>query len=310
MNRLQICFRKEWKMKNTNSKKHYRHLQKTVFCLLISAFLTVCSSFIVLAEQQLDPEKTGSLTLNDLSYTDPGAPDMKPIIMNNGEITVYKVSDVAWREGTNGGYIFDISKGQFGEQASEEALGRSPEIDKDVLDTENFRIATVLSGMIKGKEGTSQTIKNGSVSYTGLTQGLYLVVQTKATETDDYVVNLMSPFLISIPYKDADGKFSNFDVTASPKPGTAGEPKGSQTEPPKTPEKHTEKTEKPTESETPNKTTPSGGGGTPTTTPSGGGGGKLPQTGQLWWPVWILAGAGVLLILIGLLRRKSSSDDQ
>ena len=31
---------------------------------------------------------------------------------------------------------------------------------------------------------------------------------------------------------------------------------------------------------------------------------KLPQTGQLWWPVPILALAGMALILIGLLRRK------
>ena len=32
----------------------------------------------------------------------------------------------------------------------------------------------------------------------------------------------------------------------------------------------------------------------------------LPQTGQLWWPVWILAGAGVVLLVIGLIRRKTS----
>lgn len=32
----------------------------------------------------------------------------------------------------------------------------------------------------------------------------------------------------------------------------------------------------------------------------------LPQTGQLWWPVWVMAGAGALFLLIGLIRRRSS----
>lgn len=31
---------------------------------------------------------------------------------------------------------------------------------------------------------------------------------------------------------------------------------------------------------------------------------KLPQTGQLWWPVPVLAGFGVLFLLIGFLRRR------
>ena len=31
---------------------------------------------------------------------------------------------------------------------------------------------------------------------------------------------------------------------------------------------------------------------------------KLPQTGQLWWPVPMLVCAGMLLIIIGLLRRR------
>lgn len=33
-------------------------------------------------------------------------------------------------------------------------------------------------------------------------------------------------------------------------------------------------------------------------------GSKLPQTGQLWWPVPMLASAGLLLIVIGLIRRR------
>lgn len=40
---------------------------------------------------------------------------------------------------------------------------------------------------------------------------------------------------------------------------------------------------------------------TPSPTPSGS---KLPQTGQLWWPVPMLLCAGLLLIVLGLLRRR------
>ena len=49
------------------------------------------------------------------------------------------------------------------------------------------------------------------------------------------------------------------------------------------------------------KTTPDG-----STTPSSKG--KLPQTGMLWWPVPVLACAGLLLILLGLVRRNKRRD--
>ena len=47
----------------------------------------------------------------------------------------------------------------------------------------------------------------------------------------------------------------------------------------------------------------------PTTPKSpGGGGGKLPQTGQLWWPVPVLVCAGLGFIAVGLLRRREAED--
>lgn len=36
----------------------------------------------------------------------------------------------------------------------------------------------------------------------------------------------------------------------------------------------------------------------------------LPQTGQLWWPVPVLITAGLLLIVIGLVRRRGGSDEE
>jgi len=39
-------------------------------------------------------------------------------------------------------------------------------------------------------------------------------------------------------------------------------------------------------------------------------GGKLPQTGQLWWPVPVLTAAGMLLIVVGLVRRREADYDE
>ena len=48
----------------------------------------------------------------------------------------------------------------------------------------------------------------------------------------------------------------------------------------------------------------------PTSPPSsGGGGGKLPQTGQLWWPVPVLACAGLGCIAVGLFRRREDRNE-
>lgn len=38
--------------------------------------------------------------------------------------------------------------------------------------------------------------------------------------------------------------------------------------------------------------------------------GKLPQTGQLWWPVPVLLCAGLLCLVIGILRRRGYQDEK
>ena len=45
---------------------------------------------------------------------------------------------------------------------------------------------------------------------------------------------------------------------------------------------------------------------------SSGGGGKAPQTGVLWWPVPMLSGAGMLILMIGWVERRKQSwlDDE
>ena len=35
-------------------------------------------------------------------------------------------------------------------------------------------------------------------------------------------------------------------------------------------------------------------------------GGKLPQTGQLWWPIWLLSAVGIALIVGGIMMKNRS----
>lgn len=39
-------------------------------------------------------------------------------------------------------------------------------------------------------------------------------------------------------------------------------------------------------------------------------GGKLPQTGQLWWPVPVLLFLGCALVLLGLFRRRGNCHEE
>lgn len=119
----------------------------------------------------------------------------------------------------------------------------------------------------KGVAGTTLTVgADGVAKADELALGLYLIVQKEAA--DGY--SSVDPFIVSVPQRDLSGNYI-YKVDATPKPGTKVIP---------TP------TRKPTV--------------TPTHSP------RLPQTGQLWWPVFVLAAAGSVCILIGIASRRRS----
>ena len=95
-----------------------------------------------------------------------------------------------------------------------------------------------------------------------------LYLITQSTASTGY--SIMDPFLISIPGKETEK--DRYNVNASPKMGKIQK---ETTPPPK------------------DNTPPSGG--------------KLPQTGQLWWPVAVLLAAGVILLGVGVFRRRSGN---
>ena len=115
---------------------------------------------------------------------------------------------------------------------------------------------------------TKTTDANGAVKFDNIEQGLYLVRES-ASPAGHAPINA---FLITIPqYLNGEAVY---EVDAAPKTGTSDV--------------------QPTPSPTPTS------GPTPTPEP------RLPQTGQLWWPVYVLVGAGLVFCLLGVtvLRKK------
>lgn len=118
----------------------------------------------------------------------------------------------------------------------------------------------------------SGKVTHQSCSFSHLQTGLYLVVGHELKV--DGVTYTSKPFLISLPEYTNEGAW-NYNVVAYPKTGVWN--------PPVTPP----------DSEPPEHPKPP----------------KLPQTGQLWWPVPILACGGLVFVLVGLIRRKGGKHE-
>ena len=114
------------------------------------------------------------------------------------------------------------------------------------------------------------TNSTGTVTFSGRKPGLYLIMQDKKFK--DY--STMTSFLVTLPYQNNDGTYCN-DVNANVK----SELKKEYTSP-----------------TTPGSSGSSSGGTTIGSRPSGG---KLPQTGQLSWPIPWMTACGMLLFALG-----------
>ena len=189
--------------------------------------------------------------------------------MSGGSLSIYTVATVK----EENGYKFDISGGSF---ASSEVVKDIPDMNSDELDKNNATIAEALEKNIAGVEGKTVDVADGACKFENLTPGLYLVLQSKPSDGGVKI----NPFLVSIP-----GENGSYDIVATPK-------KGIEVPPTTTP-----------------KTTPTPTPGKPGTpgTPSSGSKTVLPQTGQLWWPVPVLCGIGLALLVGGIaLKRKKT----
>ena len=287
-------------MKRTDLKKHTAALLLGLVLLAacaLPAFAT--SANIKLTDGHGNPN-TGSIHVNLYDSTNNKA-------LSGGELTVYRVAEVQRK---NGNLSFEYC-GDFDGCAIE--LG-------DLTDS-------TLAGQLQeylsdNAEGTVREVDaNGNVNFDDLELGLYLVVQTEASKGYEPI----NPFLVSLPMAE-DGKW-NYAVDASPKVGayTPTKPDTPPTPPtPPTPDYP----DTPTPPDNPDNPVSPGNPDNPVAPghpdnpvapghpdhpvapgnpdspvlpghPDNPVMSSLPQTGQLNWPVPVLAVSGVVLFAFG-----------
>lgn len=227
---------------NQERKNGRKSILTIISVLLFCVVLLFTFSHSVYASEIPDLTKAGSISV-EMTYKDEA--------VAGGSFVLYRVADVNWNSDTEE-WEYILTDDFSGSEVTLDDI----DSDDTAQDLYDYAVDQKLSG-------TAADVDNeGKVSYTDLSVGLYLMVQTKAA--DGY--ELVNPFLVSLP-QESDGTYI-YDVDASPK-----------VELEKTPVTST-----PTATPTP----------TVTPTPE-----KLPQTGQLFWPIPILIIAGIALIVVG-----------
>lgn len=240
-------------------------------------FMALCLSVLLLGMMHVtayahdvpDTSKKGTISIS-MMYEDKEVP--------GGTLTLYQVGEI---EEDDGNYSF-ILNSDFKDSGANLTELSDPELAENLAKYAEDRKCA----------GMTETIDaHGKIIFAEQETGLYLLVQHEAA--DGY--SKISPFLVSIPMEE-DGTYV-YTVDASPKMELKKEPATTSTTPeePTTPEKPT----MPGKPETP--TTPS--------KPAVPGNPTLPQTGQLNWPIPILAVSGLLLFLGGWLLRFGRKRD-
>ena len=237
--------------------------------------------------------------------------------LSGGQLTLYRVAEVKRK---NGDLSFEYCGDFYGCGI---ALG-------DL--TDSTLADQLLEYMPQGARGTTKTVDaDGNAAFEDLVLGLYLIVQSKAS--NGYAP--IKPFLVSLPMAE-NGKW-NYEVDASPKvggytpvkPDTPPVPPTPVPDKPGTPEQPTEPTnpdtpknpdgpDSPVSPGSPDSPVAPGNPDNPVAPgnpdnpalagpPDGAVMSGLPQTGQLNWPVPVLAVSGVLLFAAGWVLNKKEA---
>ena len=164
----------------------------------------------------IDPKATGSITIH--KYEKDGE-DKK--LLNGVEFTVYKVADI---EQTTGATTELTMKPVAALQKAAEDLGKTisftsettyetikPIIEKALkADIDDDK----LNPAVAPKETSGEGGDAGTVTFSGLSVGVYLVVETKAPAQ---IVNKTANFLVSIPMVNAERTGWEYNIIAKPK---------------------------------------------------------------------------------------------
>lgn len=206
--------------------------------------LVVCMAAMAAGAHEIPDEgKKGTITV-EMEYGEKA--------VQGGTLKAYRVGQI---QESNGDYIFVKTKDMAGLTASYDDLNSA-------------NLAEAAAEYVKAKNVSAYATaenKEGKVVFNDLELGLYLIVQTEASDGYEPI----KPFLVSLPMTEeghyvyevnAEGKFELVKEPTPPEPSTPTTP----TDP------------------------------------------ELPQTGQLNWPIPILAAVGLVLFGAGWLLRYES----
>lgn len=199
-----------------------------------------------------------------------------------GSITLYRVADVYESDGD---YTFRLTQEFAGTKLDPELL-RLDRADYDAELAKTLADYAAAHPKITGR--TERIDKNGEVTFDKLTPGLYLLTDYSAYTGYTYTAN---PFLVSVPML-TDGVYV-YSVDATPKIDI--DRKGPVYD--REPEPEPEPGREPKDDKTPGGSSSTGGSGY---RPSGT---TLPKTGQVNWPVPVLAILGLCAFSAGWLLR-------
>lgn len=276
-----------------------KSIRKRLAAVLAALTLLVWCAAPAFALEVVDLSRTGSIKVSLYDSETSEA-------VGGGTLTLYRVAKVR-KDNANLSFVytngFEDCGVELGDLSEGELAGRLAE-----------KIAATA-------ESTTVEISDlGAAEFGDLEVGLYLIVQTTAAEN----YNVINPFLVSVPIQE-NGSYV-YDVDALPKVGTAAK---KTPEPPDTPD--TPDTPDKPDEENPN-TPAAPGPDNPDGWVLGAHGEKiylnpeapspdnpnghvmgahgLPQTGQLNWPIPVLAVTGVVLVAAGIKLKKGTRKDE
>ena len=250
-----------------------KSIRKRLAAVLAALTLLVWCAAPAFALEVVDLSRTGSIKVSLYDSETSEA-------VGGGTLTLYRVAKVQ-KDNANLSFVytngFEDCGVELGDLSEGELAGRLAE-----------KIAATA-------ESTTVEISDlGAAEFGDLEVGLYLVVQTTAAEN----YNVINPFLVSVPIQE-NGSYV-YDVDALPKVGTAAKKAPG----PDNPDgwvlgANGEKIYRNPEAPSPDN-------------PNGYvmGAHGLPQTGQLNWPIPVLAVTGVVLVAAGIKLKKGTRKDE